>query len=560
MSKLTRSLDNIKMVSPCEADWDSMIGNDQVRFCEHCKLHVTDLSAMTRPDAMRLVARSKGRLCVRYFPRPGGGVLTKDLPAKLHRISRRVSRLAAGAFTATLSVSSAAGQSQSRLSAPREVTVLAQKFEAQEVSDPNTASLSGTVADPNGAVIPGAQIVLVDNTNNSESSTTSSSEGQFEFKNLSAGTYVLKITPPEPIFKALEIRDIQLRAGANQQVPATLEIGGSTAVCGGVGFSEPEDPLVKAAFKNDLDAVRQLAFVSTDVNATDKLINANALAFAVERGNREMVQVLLSAGADINAKNGDERTAIMHLSESATVDLVRDLFAAGADVNARDEWGGTALMDAASSCKFAVVKELIADGANIDAKSKNGRTVLMSAAENDDPKVVALLLKTGVDVSARNENEESALIIAAKKGKAGAVKALIEAHAEIEAKDSAGKTALFYAVANEDPNVAKALIEAGANVNLKNDEGDTPLLIAAEDGKPDTVKALIDAGADVDAKDSDGQTALMRTSEAETVLFLLNAHADVTIKDKDGQTALSLARKANQEDIVMLLISRGARE
>jgi hypothetical protein len=107
-----RSFDRITIPAPCDADWDSMIGNDQVRFCEHCNLHVTDLSAMTRQQAMSLVARSQGRLCVRFIQRPDGGILTRTLPEKFYRISRRASRIAAGAFTATLSLSSAAAQTR----------------------------------------------------------------------------------------------------------------------------------------------------------------------------------------------------------------------------------------------------------------------------------------------------------------------------------------------------------------------------------------------------------------------------------------------------------------
>src|SRR5882724_7987057 len=105
MPKSVRSFDRITIPAPCDADWDSMIGNNQVRFCEHCNLHVTDLSAMTHPEAMRLVARSRGRLCVRYVQGPIADALRSG-PEKLYRIGRRVSRIAAGAFTATLSVSS----------------------------------------------------------------------------------------------------------------------------------------------------------------------------------------------------------------------------------------------------------------------------------------------------------------------------------------------------------------------------------------------------------------------------------------------------------------------
>src|SRR5712691_4929096 len=106
MSDHVRSLDLITIPKPCDADWESMIGNDQVRFCEHCNLHVNNLSAMTRQEAMRFVAQSRGRLCVRYEQRTTGEILTKHFPQPLYRIGRRVSRLAATAFSATLSLSS----------------------------------------------------------------------------------------------------------------------------------------------------------------------------------------------------------------------------------------------------------------------------------------------------------------------------------------------------------------------------------------------------------------------------------------------------------------------
>jgi hypothetical protein len=57
-----RTLDRLTISQPCNEDWESMAGNDQVRFCQHCNLHVNDLSQMTRSDALRLVNESRGRL------------------------------------------------------------------------------------------------------------------------------------------------------------------------------------------------------------------------------------------------------------------------------------------------------------------------------------------------------------------------------------------------------------------------------------------------------------------------------------------------------------------
>src|SRR2546422_218068 len=113
MSDHVRSLDRITIPEPCNADWESMIGNDQVRFCEHCNLHVTNLSNFTRRGALRLVPRPQGRLCVRSLGRPSGRVLTKGARKKLHRFGRLFSQTPPGAFTATLSLSSAAAQSTS---------------------------------------------------------------------------------------------------------------------------------------------------------------------------------------------------------------------------------------------------------------------------------------------------------------------------------------------------------------------------------------------------------------------------------------------------------------
>ena len=88
MPTCVRSFDRITIAAPCDAEWDEMIGNDQVRFCSHCNLHVMNLSSITRQQARRIVARSEGRLCVRYMQKPDGKILSKQLP-QLHQISRR---------------------------------------------------------------------------------------------------------------------------------------------------------------------------------------------------------------------------------------------------------------------------------------------------------------------------------------------------------------------------------------------------------------------------------------------------------------------------------------
>jgi ankyrin repeat protein len=570
MSNPLRSLDRITIPTPCDADWDSMAGNDQVRFCEHCNLHVNNLSSMTRVDAMRLVARSRGRLCVRYIQRPDGGVLATGVPEKLYRISRRVSRIAAGAFTATLSLTTTAAQSGSgqQQNALRQTPAV-----ATATSQEPGAILSGVITDPNGAVVSGATLTMTNTKTNLAFTYTTGDDGAYKFSLLESGPYSLVVEAPG--FEKKEVPGLDLRAGSNETENLLLQIPELTVrveinaepiavvqrVTGGaIAIRRPEDPLVNAASKDDLDLVRQLVLTSPDVNVSDKATDQTALSYAIENGNREMVRTLLGAGADINARSRDGQTAIMSLNRTANLDLVRDLLAAGADVNVRDRRGETPLLSAATSSSFAVIQELISYGAGMDAKNNEGTTVLMRAAENSDPQVAKLLLKFGVDVNARDENQETALLIAARWGSAATAKALIGARADVNAKDGEGRTALILAAKDEDPQLARLLIDAGADVNAKDEDETTPLINAADNDRVQIIKALIEAGAKIDARNGDGQTALMRASEPETVLLLLNAGADFTLKDKEGQTALSLARKSEHEDVIKLLKSRGAPE
>jgi len=99
MSNFTNPLDNIRVASPCSANWDEMFGDDRKRFCGDCKLNVYNLSNMTRRQAESLIISSEGRLCVRFFRRADGTVLTKNCPIGWAAVKQRVSRVATAVFS-----------------------------------------------------------------------------------------------------------------------------------------------------------------------------------------------------------------------------------------------------------------------------------------------------------------------------------------------------------------------------------------------------------------------------------------------------------------------------
>src|SRR5215204_5124227 len=94
MSRFNSNLDHVRVAAPCSADWDSMFGDDRVRFCGQCKLNVYNLSEMRRAEAELLVGRAEGRVCVRYFQRRDGSIITDNCPVGLRAIKRRLTRVA----------------------------------------------------------------------------------------------------------------------------------------------------------------------------------------------------------------------------------------------------------------------------------------------------------------------------------------------------------------------------------------------------------------------------------------------------------------------------------
>jgi len=552
MPQSVHSFDRMFIAAPCDADWDSMSGNSRVRFCKHCNLHVTNLSEITRPQAMRLVAQSEGRLCLRFERRDDGAVITKQ-PPMLHQIGRRASRLAAGAFGATLSLATAAA-AQVNTRAQQPVTERQVTPQQPKASDAG-ANLRGTIFDSGGeAVVPNATVRLVNNATRAELTATASEAGEYVFENVAPGNYSLDANAAG--FARYQLTDMKVGAGDRQVRDVQLQVG-RRALMGAVVIVEPKSPLIKAAQRNDLKSVKQLVTVSLNIDASDEYTDTNALSYAVENNNREMVQVLLSAGANPNTANRRGETPLMHLTTEAGVELIRDLIVAVANLNARDNSGETALMRAVAHCSFSVAKELIDEGADINARDESGNTLLMDAAQNNDPEILKFLLSAGVPIDSTNDDGETALTLAARWEQGKNLEVLLNAGGGASLTQEQLDGALAAAAGNDDPEIVRTLLRLGASANAK--DGDTTALMeAAQSGRTEIIKILIAAGADLNAVDEDGATALMLAEDLDSLRVLLDAGANVTLKNKDGDTVLAIAREYERDDFVKLLKSRGA--
>ncbi len=95
-------LEKIKIAAPCTAEWRWMYGNDRVRFCSQCNLNVYNLSALTTGQAEDLIRNTEGRLCVRFYRRKDGSIITQNCPQGLQVIKDKFNRTRARIVAALL--------------------------------------------------------------------------------------------------------------------------------------------------------------------------------------------------------------------------------------------------------------------------------------------------------------------------------------------------------------------------------------------------------------------------------------------------------------------------
>ena len=131
-----------------------------------------------------------------------------------------------------------------------------------------------------------------------------------------------------------------------------------------------------------------------------------------------LTQVLLAMRANVEDRGikGD-CTPLMEAASGGHVDIVKLLITQGADVNAQSSAGNTPLHYAACGGYTDVVKVLIEATANVEEHNENGHTPLMEAASAGHVEVAKQLLKAGAGINTHsNEFKESALTLACYKG------------------------------------------------------------------------------------------------------------------------------------------------
>jgi ankyrin repeat protein len=418
----------------------------------------------------------------------------------------------------------------------------------------------------------------------------------------------------------LELTNLLLRAGANASgadrygvTPLYLAALNASAplirrlLDAGVNPNAPdpggETPLMTASRTGAPDALRVLLDGGADVNAREPEFGQTALMIAVRENHDGAVGILLAAGAlpDAQTRMGPVPPFVppckgtgcgsegVGINRGGLPDRGRRLEVKG---------GLTPLLYAARDGRPAAARRLVEAGASLELADGNGIRPLLMAVINNNLDVAQYLLAQGADVNAddfwgrtplwaavesrnldmNNNDQDSPTDNGVDRAPMlGFIRTLIDAGADVNARtrelppsrrwlyslndvswvDFTGQTPFLRAALSADTATMRLLVDRGADPNLPTLAGTTPLMAAAGvnwvvaqtytesvAARLEAVKLCLELGAEVNATNSMGLTALLgavNRGSNDIIELLVSRGARLDIMDKEGRTPLRWA-------------------
>jgi uncharacterized protein len=376
----------------------------------------------------------------------------------------------------------------------------------------------------------------------------------------------------------LETADLLIRAGAN--VKAANRFGAT--------------PLSLAATNGNAAMIEKLLKAGEDANAVVSESGDTVLMLAARTGKPEAVAMLLNHGADVNKTNATGQTALMWAASQRNSAAVQVLIEHKADLSIKTHVAPPSKpMDTIFSAPFPV----------------GGMTALLFAARQNDLKSASLLIAAGADVKESAQDGTSPILVAILNGHYALAKFLLEKGADPNAVDGKGRAALYAAVdmrnlewstrpappekdTMTELDLIKALIAHGANPNARltkkiplrgqpsfdgrwaNMIGATPFWRAAQSDDVTVMRLLVEKGADPLLATTDHTTPLMvaagvgwsdgqshgsQSDAPEALRLCLEWGGDVNAANEVGYTALHGAAFRGANEVVKLLVEKGAK-
>ena len=297
-----------------------------------------------------------------------------------------------------------------------------------------------------------------------------------------------------------------------------IEHGASISLANEVGDS----PLHWAVATHDEDLVRRLIQAGAAIDQRTSEGNT-PLSYAVLVSDAGLARLLLDKGADIELKNNWGRTPLSQIArETGNVDMLNLLITAGAQVNTFDKAENTPLILAAWKGFKAVVNVLLDNSTDLPATEDQLRELVVYAASAGMERLFDSLVTAGADLDFESKTGGSVLHDAAGGRSPQIVSRLLQLGKDLNEQDLYGRTPLHYAAEKGRVDVVRNLLSNGAAMNTRSLSGRTALNLAREYGRDSVLALLTEAGAataDIEFPELTGPYLGQKAPGGEPMLF-----------------------------------------
>lgn len=216
-----------------------------------------------------------------------------------------------------------------------------------------------------------------------------------------------------------------------------LIFGFALAAASSSALAGAYDDLIAAVYRDDTNAVMDLVNRGMDVNSVDPGGNT-LLHVAARNGNDALIAALIKQKANPNARNrfGDTPLALAAYNGKKTA--IDVLLTAGAQINSP---GWTALHYAVFAEQPEIVAHLLSKGAQVDLRAPNQQTALMLAAKNGNIGIVRMLLNAKADPRLKDQNDDTPLTLARQSNNSTVAQLLEQSDAPAAEKQQEGGAA-----------------------------------------------------------------------------------------------------------------------